>query len=207
MNEDRELLTAVRESLTGVTLSIPLEATIHRGRKLRARRRIAGISGAAVIAIVTALTVTGLGNGSSSAPQERLAAWTVTDLPHGLIVVRISQLRDPAGLQRTLRAHGVPAAVAFQGGTLSLTPPLPRDCGDIGLSPEADTQLQVRILDITPGHPMPMATHDGRRTIALVIRPAAIPKGIGLNLTVQWSSSSWGWSLGLVRASPQCTGS
>jgi hypothetical protein len=206
VNRDSELLTMVRESMAGVTLRIPLEATIRRGRKLRARRRIAAISAAIVISVVTALAVTGLGNGSS-APQEQLAAWTVTDLPHGLIVVRISQLRDPSGLQRTLRAHGVPAAVAFQGGVLSLTPPLPRDCRDIGLSPEADAGLQSKILDDAPGQLMPRGMSDGRPTIALIIRRAAIPKGIGLNLTVQWSSNSWGWSLGLVRASPDCTGS
>jgi hypothetical protein len=205
MTEDRELLTAVRESLAGVTLSAPLEATIRRGEKLRARRRIAAIGGALVIAVVTSVTVAGLGSWSSPV-REQLTAWTVTDLPHGLIVVRISQLRDPSGLQRTLRAHGVPAAVAFQGGVLSLTPPLPRDCRDTGLSDRAATELQMRILDETPGHPMPIGRFDGRPTIALIFRPAAIPKGIGVNLTVQWSSNSWGWSLGLVRASAECTG-
>jgi hypothetical protein len=203
VNEDREMLAAVRESLAEVTLNAPLEAAVRRGRRLRTRRRAAGISAAAVvIAAPVGLLASSLsGTGES---QGQLAAWTVTDMPHGVIVVRISELRNPAGLQRTLRAHGVPAAVAFQRGTLSLTPPLPRTCVDTGLSPQADTQLQGKILE--PGQPMPGRMSDGRPTVALLIRPSAIPKGIGVNLTVQWSDRSWGWSLGLVRASPQCTG-
>src|SRR5258708_32772406 len=36
--------------------------------------------------------------------------------------------REPMDVQRTLRADGVPATVAFQGGELSDTPPLPRGC-------------------------------------------------------------------------------
>ena len=45
------------------------------------------------------------------------------------------------------------------------------------------------------------------RTVALVIHTAEIPRGIGLNLTVQANKSGYGWSLGLVRASAACTGS
>jgi hypothetical protein len=205
VNEDRELLTAVRQSLDGVTLKVPAESAVRRGQKLRARRRIAAISAAAlVVAAVTGLTASGLSG--TTAPQAQLAAWTVTDLPHGVIVVRISELRDPAGLQRTLRAHGVPAAVAFQRGALYLTPPLPRTCTDTGLSPQADTRLQVKILDLNSGRPIPRGISHGRPTVALLIRPSAIPEGIGVNLTVQWKAGSWGWSFGLVRASQQCTG-
>jgi len=36
--------------------------------------------------------------------------------------------REPMDVQRTLRADGVPATVAFQGGELSDAPPLPRGC-------------------------------------------------------------------------------
>ncbi len=45
------------------------------------------------------------------------------------------------------------------------------------------------------------------RAIALVIRTAEIPRGIGVNLTVQTSSSGYGWSLGRVQAIRACTGS
>ena len=45
----------------------------------------------------------------------QLAAWTVTNQADGGIRVTIRELRDPAGLQRTLRADGVPASVTFLG--------------------------------------------------------------------------------------------
>ena len=115
------------------------------------------------------------------------------------MTVLVRQLRDPAGLRRTLRADGIPAAVAFQRGMLSDTPPLPRTCRDVHMSDAANAELQGRI--IGPGlAPDP-------RAVALVIHAAEIPPGIGLNLTVQSNQSGYGWSLGLVRASPACTGS
>ena len=49
----------------------------------------------------------------SSAPSARLAAWTVTRQADGDITVTVNELRDPAGLQRTLRADGVPASVTL----------------------------------------------------------------------------------------------
>ncbi len=41
------------------------------------------------------------------------AAWTVHRAPNGTITVNVKQLRDPAGLQRTLREEGVPAYVRY----------------------------------------------------------------------------------------------
>jgi hypothetical protein len=228
MNTDSELLTAVKESFAGAHLRTPLGATIRRGRELRARRRVAGVAGAAAIAGAAGLTVAGLVPGGAARPaapgtrpaQARLAAWMVTTGTHDTVTVMIRQLSDPAGLQRALRADGVPAAVAFQGGTLSDTPPLPARCRNTGLSPKADAQLQVKILGLQPQAPAttPRPGHTITRTtitrmnpadlkIAFTIHPAEIPKGIGLNLTVQSSASSYGASLGLVQASPACTGS
>jgi hypothetical protein len=43
----------------------------------------------------------------------KLAAWSVIKGRHGLVKVTIRELRDPAGLQKTLRAAGVPANVRF----------------------------------------------------------------------------------------------
>ncbi|HEV2376601.1 MAG TPA: hypothetical protein VGS19_31050 [Streptosporangiaceae bacterium] len=44
-------------------------------------------------------------------PGVSLAVWTVTTEPSGTVAVSIRDLRNPAGLQRALRAHGVPATV------------------------------------------------------------------------------------------------
>jgi hypothetical protein len=202
---DDELLTAVRESFAGTRLNTPLGATIRRGRTLRARRRRGGL--AAVIVLAAGLTVAGLlssGTGQPAppagpTPPATLAAWTVTRGPGHTLTILVRQLRNAAGLQRTLRADGVPAAVAFQGGMLSDTPPLPRTCRDVRMSDQANADLQGRI--IGPGMP------PDPRAVALVIHAAEIPPGIGLNLTVQAKGSGYGWSLGLVRVSPACTGS
>jgi hypothetical protein len=216
MNAENDLLTAVRDSFAGVRLNVPLDATIRHGRKLRARRRVAGLGAAAVViaggaALATALLLPGgAAPPATSRPQPaaagtrpgpaRLTAWTVTKGPGDTVTILIRQLRDPAGMQRTLRADGVPAHVAFQGGTLSDTPPLPRRCLNTSLSDQANAHLQGKIL----GNSFMPEVREG---IALVIHANEIPKGIGLNLTVQTSGHGWGWSLGLVRASPECTGS
>jgi hypothetical protein len=208
MNTDDELLTATRESFARAHLTTPLDATIRRGRQLRGRRRIAGIAGAIVIVAGSVLTAAALlpGGAAGTAPlpsgpvRFHTTAWTVAKGPDRTVTVLVRQLSDPAGLQRALRADGVPAAVAFQGGVLSDTPPLPRSCRNTGLTPEADAHLQSLILG-APGNP---AAHV---MVALTIHAAEIPKGIGLNLTVQSSTNSYGWSLGLVRATPACTGS
>jgi hypothetical protein len=215
MNTDSELLTPVRESFAGVRLNVPLDATIQRGRRLRARRRVVGATGAAAIAggvaLIAALLVPSGGAVRPAGPSAALAgpvryqtaAWTVARGPDRTVTVLIRQLSDPAGLQRALRADGVPAAVAFQGGILSDTPPLPKACRNISLSAEANAHLQARILGQSPVNP--------RSGIALVIYANEIPKGIGLNLTVQTTGTGpgagWGWSLGLVQATPECTGS
>ena len=210
MTTDDELLTAVRESFAGARLDTPLDATIRRGRRLRARRRRGGVATAVVLAAgltVAGLTVAGLvaSRSGQPAPQARptppatLAAWTVTKGPGHTVTILVRQLRDPAGLQRTLRADGVPAAVAFQGGMLSDTPPVPRTCQNVRMSDPANADLQGKI--IGPG------LSASPRYIALVIHAAEIPRGIGLNLTVQTNGSGYGWSLGLVQASPACTGS
>lgn len=208
MNEGWELPRSVKSDFAGVTLTVPVAATVARGRQLRARWRIVLLSCAIVVAAGVALATATLLGGGGAAPSQgtQLSAWTVTRQLNGLVVVNVNQLRDPAGLQRALRADGVPAAVNFQRGAISLTPPLPRECHDLGLSDKADADLQEKILvdptTLGTNGVIPRAYASG-----LIIRPTAIPKGIGINLTVQFGKNSWGWGLGLVRASLECTGS
>jgi hypothetical protein len=220
MNRDTELLTAVRESFAGAHLATPLDATIARGRRLRARRRVAGragIAGAAVVVVAAgaglagALTVSPAtspavfhGPSPATGAPDRLAAWTVTRTPDGIVTILVRQLSDPAGLQRTLRADGVPINVRFQGGTLSDTPPMPRACTRAALPDKGAAELQGKILGV------PTETTPGSK-VALVVHTTQIPKGIGLNLTLQDvvvapPDYTVGWSLGLVDATPACTG-
>jgi hypothetical protein len=58
---DDDLITAVRDSFTGVHSATPVERIVSRGRAVRARRQIAGTAAAlAAVAAVTAGVLTGL---------------------------------------------------------------------------------------------------------------------------------------------------
>jgi len=104
-----------------------------RGRARQRRRRARGMTAAlaAAAAAAAAVTVTALPVGSHPAgpvASARLAAWTVTRKADGDINVTINELSDPAGLQSTLRADGVPASVTF------LSRPNPA-CSPLGFGP------------------------------------------------------------------------
>jgi hypothetical protein len=226
VNDDK-VMTAVRESFAQVRLDRPLEQTIRHGRVLRGRTRAyraAGVAGVAAIAGVTAVAVGGIGRpapvysgitvfgtglprptatavSGNTGGGTRLDAWTVTAGPGGAVEVTVRQLQNAAGLQRALRAAGVPAQVAFQVGQPSDSPPLPADCKNVTMPDEANAKLQGKIL----GPPMPPAGGEG---IALTLYPQQIPTGIGIYLAIRSGSDShsWGWGLDLVQASPACTG-
>jgi hypothetical protein len=103
---DEELITMVREQRTSVPMTIPVEQIISRGDTVRARRRIPGIAGALAAAAAAAIAVAALlpaGHQANRQPPIQLAAWTVVKHADGTVVVTVRQLRDPAGLQRTLR--------------------------------------------------------------------------------------------------------
>ncbi len=75
------------------------------------RRAALGLAAVAVIVpVILAVTVLAP---ATRQPAARLAAWTVTTQADGTIAVTIRELSDPAGLQRTLRADGIPASITF----------------------------------------------------------------------------------------------
>ena len=122
---DTDVLSAARDSLSGMPVASPpdVETIMARGRARRHRRRlIPGMTGTLAVAAGAALAVTTLAPASHQAtpqagrqPAAHLAAWTVTKLADGDVSVTIRELKDPAGLQGTLRADGVPASVTFAG--------------------------------------------------------------------------------------------
>jgi hypothetical protein len=116
MNDD-ELMTAVRESFTDVHSATPVEQIVNRSRAVRTRRRIPAMAAALAIVAAAAIAVTTLlpGHQPSGPVTVQLAAWTVVKQADGTVYVTIRELRDPAGLQRTLRADGIPASVTFAG--------------------------------------------------------------------------------------------
>jgi hypothetical protein len=218
---DNELITTVRESVADVYSVTPVEHVISRGRAVRTRRRIPGIAGTLALAAGTALALTTLlpsghpGLVGSSRPgshpaSAQLAAWTVAKQGNGNIDVTINQLQDPAGLQSTLRADGLPVTVSFSGPSLSAT------CQPY------DTSRDV-LSAVAHFH-----ASDGRAY--LVINPSALPSGIGVSIfdkpgagvplpsphmprhgpgagTPAPAGITGPLAIGLVYASQQCTGS
>jgi len=185
---DDDLITLVREQHAGVEMTTPVEQIIVRGRALRARRRIPGLAaGALAVAAAAALAVTALLPAShrpGPQPPAQLAAWTVTKQADGTITVTVRQLRDPQGLQRRLRADGVPASVTFFGHE-------PRACQRY---PRMSAALMAEVFG---GHGPP-----------LVIHPKALPHGVGIQLNPlhHRHGAPIALAAGLVRASPGCTG-
>lgn len=192
---DNELITVLREQRDHVSMDTPVEQIISRGRAVRARRRAGGAAAVLGTAAATAFAVTAALAAGQPATA-KLAAWTVTSQPGGGIEVTISELRDPAGLQRTLRADGVPASVTFGGQ------PNPACQG----YPFGGDQSQRRELLGS------VVTGPRGRDNAMTIHPAALPSGAGLQISAlfldhQGGRSFAGLSVGLVQVSPQCTGS
>jgi hypothetical protein len=187
---DNDLITEVRESFTGVHSATGVDRIQSRARTLRARRRAAGLAGALAVGAAAVAAVTALGPAGHQPSHSggiRLAAWTVTKQADGTIDVTIRQLRDPAGLQRTLRADGLPATVTFFGQ-------LPSSCQRF---PATNLDLINRVFS---------SRQAGRYTV-MVIHPSALPAGAGVQINPpdhQWITSV---AIGLVQASPQCTGS
>lgn len=199
MNDD-ELITAVKESVTGVHMDIPAGQIVSRSRAIRARRRIPALAGALAVAAGTALAVPMLlpsGHQPSHPAPAQLATWTVVKQADGGIRVTIHELRDPAALQHTLRADGVPVSVTFIGQ------PNPA-CQPLGLSGSQGRQLLGSMVTPLPGH--------GNLRV-LVIHPSAFPAGAGLAIAAghpDQSPRGGGVELTIgppVKASLQCTGS
>jgi hypothetical protein len=132
----------------------------------------------------------------ASGPGAQLAAWTVARPADGSIRVTIRELRDPAGLQRTLRADGIPASVTFTGRQNPV-------CQGYGFSGSPGQRRQL-LSSVATG---PAAGQD-----VMVIHPSALPSGAGLRIDALFrpypgSRGNYQWSVGLVQASPQCAGS
>ncbi len=194
---DNELITALREQRGKIPMNTPVEQIIRRGRAVRARRRVPGAAGALGVAAAAAFAVSVALPASHPASEARaqLAAWTVARQGDGSIQVTIRQLRDPAGLQRTLRADGVPASVTFTGQQNPACQGYPG-----GGSQSQRRQLLGSVAS-------PAAGRD-----VMVIHPSALPSGGGLQIyplvqNYPGPHGSFQVAVGLVQASPQCTGS
>lgn len=111
MNTDVEQLLREGMERFGQDVRMPGIAARAHGRVHRSRKRAVTGAVAAVAAVAGLVTFTAAQGGHAG--QARLTAWTVVTEPNGTVGVTINDLRDPAGLQRALEAHGVPATVHF----------------------------------------------------------------------------------------------
>ncbi len=170
MNDD-DLITVLREQRGKIPMDTPMEQIIGRGRAVRTRRRLPGVAVAlgAAAAAAFALTAALPASHPASAHDATLAAWTVVRQPDGGIVVTINELLDPTGLQSTLAADGVPASVAFSGHQNPA-------CKGYDVGGSQSPQQQVQILNR-------VASPATRALNAMVIHPAALPSGAGLQIT------------------------
>jgi hypothetical protein len=211
MNDDQVLLAA-RNALSDVRLRTPLDETMRRGRALRAHRRRA-IAGTAALACVSALGVTiasTVAHTSGSGAGMKLVSWTVAAGPRDSVTVIVRQTYDAAGLQRTLRADGIPARVVFSGdGIPEMNPALPPECHAVAMSDRANADAQARILGTPPSprsglgvgsqipgggaatskgdhFPRPVAVAQSTMPagIAFTIHRQEIPQGVGLFIAV-----------------------
>ncbi len=210
MNNDHTLtaikdrLAKVRDSLGEAHPSIPAGEIIARARRRRVRRRlIPGVTGVLALAAGAAVAVTALlpaSHPASHRPGFQLTAWTVVNQPGGDIKVAIHELRDPAGLQRRLRADGVPATVTFLDQQNPACRPWP-GAGVTGMHTPAGNTLFSKVFPAQPGPPSGV----------IVIRPSALPSGGGVQLEANFGGHRPGAFIeigaGLVHASHRCTGS
>ena len=217
--KDDELMTAVRESFTSVHVTTPVEQITSRGRTVRARRRIPVLAGALAVAAGAAVAVTSLHPGTPPAshqPTAPLAAWTVAKQSDGTIQVTIRELSNPAGLQRKLRADGVPASVTLIGQQNPL-------CRPYRASRTLLDSVVTRTFEILPAvhHGPPTGLPGSALSLVIVmdIHPSALPSGTGLRLASTFTlpppvTTNGGTqrvartrvAMGLVYASPECTG-
>lgn len=221
MNDD-QLITVLREQRGKVTMTTPVEQIISRGRAVRVRRQVSGVAAAAGAAAAVAAVAVGVafpaghpavgpaaaGHPAPSRPAGppgvRLAAWTVTRQAGGSIKVTFRQATDPAGLQQTLRADGVPVSVTFTGHQNPACQPY-HASGSQAFWPYGSAPGPL-------GGSWSINDPKGAYTTpdAFVIDPSALPSGAGLQI---WTSGTPGGGdsfqlhVTLVKTSPPCTGS
>jgi len=189
---DTEVINEVRARFGEVHMTMSLDTVLARGRTLRRRKKNRRRAAVAVTAAAVALAAVKIWPAGS--PQASLAAWTVSKEPAGIVAVKINELSDPAGLQRTLRNEGVPAIVRFNGQD-------PPGC----LIDPVDTPADYRRIFPFTNHPP--------SGVAFDINPSAIPRGAALWIEVSpetettsgtVTSSSFGMRATQVYTGGQC---
>ncbi len=169
----RDSLTTAKDSLAGVHMKTPPDAIARTGRARRKFHRLTGLTGAMAVMAGTALTAAALapsghlasqsGHTASHPRTALLAAWTVAKQANGDIKITVRQLRDPSGLQSTLRADGVPANVS----------------SSTQFDPSCQPYPMTQALFTSIYHAQKGV---GSGNTVLVIHPSALPSGAGVEI-------------------------
>ncbi len=128
--EDRLL-----ERLQLVVAANPAPPTPTARRTRPNRFVVAGAGATAVCAGIAAMTV--LGGGTSS-------AYALETQPDGSVTVHIKSLSDASGLQRSLRAAGIPAVVDYKADCAPTSATAPADGGPGPVPGHFDTGPSLR---------------------------------------------------------------
>ena len=181
--DDSALTAELVNSLADVAVPgrPPLAAITDRGRVHRRRRLavFAGLSGATsavVIALALGLTgVFGAALGRSTGGTQP-AAFTLTSYVNGTVSLKLSQVFDPAALQRALAHHGIPA-LAKTNTYCSSNPAVPAPVNRRVLSTPRGMPdiVQSGNWPVKPSQLAPSVD-----PITMVLNPAAMPSGTEL---------------------------
>jgi hypothetical protein len=179
MNDD-QLLTAMRNSLTGVKDSLtdvhmdrPVSAVTGRARARRLRRGLsAGAAAAVALGVGLSLTLAA-GPAASRSVHVNLDAWSVNTIPAGQVELTVRELQDQALLEQTLADAGIPAIVNFG-----------QFCGAADHADNLTGTTGTRLLG--------RAVTNGGALLAIIINPAAIPSGAKLDIGVEDIGSGHG---------------
>lgn len=212
----------MREFTATIHASPDLAARIYQQHRRRhtvyaSAAAAVGAAGAAAVAVGVALTVSPASTpGSSdhptashptashaaSGPGIQLAAWTVTRQTDGNIKITFRKATDVPGLQRTLRADGVPASVILAGQQNSACQPF---SGSQAFWPFGKLSGPFGGKGLIHNPKEAFST-----PYALVIDPSRVPSGAGVQIVVSGTpgaADNFELNARLVTASPQCTGS
>ena len=184
---DEALREAIRGSFDDVRMRVPASTLAARGDQFRARRRMITVTTTAVTAAAAAavvVTVTAQASaphtpasataGSSSRAtaaspaspakpsRATLAAWSVTKMNNGALKITIREMRDPSGLQATLRADGARVVVTdslaspagcqeWKGGDYRMGGDVIRMANKTGLPSPDGLEMFLRPSDIPSG--------------------------------------------------------
>lgn len=221
--DDNDVISAVRDSFAGIRMTVPVEQISQRRGRLLARRRLMSLAGAAGLAAVLALVAVGPVSRMASpaggrSHAVRLTGWSVVRQDDGGVMITLRRLRDPAALQRTLRADGIPVKIVDDGSNIYDSTKVP-GCTVLPKlmapppGPVPRWPLLVRKIFFGPHY-----GHSSNPYTFWIYR-AAIPRGVGVAILVSEGSQSLsnstlrgadhfgvnGFAFDLVKANPGCT--